>query len=216
MSQQIDMDLLKDVLSNKTAQNALIRLYADSQAECQKNGTIGMEVGMSREKDILAFLKFYLDDGINCETDNRLTEDCMLGPQKLSIKHKTGNIGAPIKAKWTAASIPAKDAIKTIIEAPDEYYPALLIVYFDTKKKTIVFICISAEHNKNTIKGLGNAAFKISNGNTRGIDYSREAMKELMKNICFRVDIANADLTTGMNPLHRRMDILRSMMPESA
>ena len=216
MSKRMDMDRLKDVLSDPIKQKGLIKLYADDQAECRKNGKCGMEIGMAREKDLVAYLLLHLGPDIDYDITNNVPEDFMYRrTEKVSVKHMASKLGTPVKAKWTSADVPAQDSIKHMIEAPDNYYPALLICYIDIEKKSIVYIFISAEQNKNTIKTLGNAAFKIPSGNTRGIEYSREAMTELMKNICFRVDIANADLTTGMDPIQRRMNILRSMMPES-
>jgi hypothetical protein len=200
-----ELNALKDVLMHKTAQKGLIALYANSQKECTRNGTCGMEIGMAREKDMCAVLKLHLGDAISLDIDNTLPEDFLLHEQKVSIKHSQAKIGSPVKAKWTSADKSVQEAITFMIDAADDYYPHLLLVYMDIKSKKITICCISSEHNRTTIKGLGKSAFKVPTGNSRGIEYSTAAMKELMRQCYFVVEITDADLTGGMDPIERRM-----------
>jgi hypothetical protein len=58
---------------------------------------------------------------------------------------------------------------------------------------------------------MGITAFKLPKGNSRGIEYSILAMKELMKSLQFRVDIDQADFMSGLDPIQRRMNTLREM-----
>uniref|UniRef100_A0A6C0HWD4 Uncharacterized protein n=1 Tax=viral metagenome TaxID=1070528 RepID=A0A6C0HWD4_9ZZZZ len=205
------LELLKDVFEKKIAQKGLIMLYSQSQTECTRNGMCGMEVGMSREKDQGAVLKLFLGDKINLDIDNSLPEDYIIGKEKISAKHTSSKVGSTVKVKWTSADISVKDAIKSMIEADDSYYSNLLLTYFDIKNKKIIIICITSEHNKNIIKTLKEKAFKIPGGNSRGIEYSTMAMKELFKNIYFKVEIENADLKGGINPIDRRVNLLKSI-----
>jgi hypothetical protein len=207
------IELVKSVLSKKEAQKGLVKLYADSQSECTRNGACGMEIGMSREKDLGAVLKFYLGDSINLEIDNAKTQDYEILTDKFSSKHSQGRFGCPVKAKWTSADTSVQDAIKYMIDAPDIYYPHLLITYIDLEKKLVTFLCITSTNNRDVIKRLGDKAFKVPNGNSRGIEYSTAAMKELLKNPYFKITISDADVAGGIDPIHRRMNILRDIKP---
>jgi hypothetical protein len=209
------LKLIKDIFSIKSAQRSLIKLYADSQSECTRNSKCGMEIGMSREKDQGAFLKYFLGDLINLDINNELPEDYIVLNEKISAKHSQGKVGTPVKAKWTSADSSVKDAIKYMLDADINYYPHLLITYIDLKGETITICCITSEHNRNTIKGLGEGAFKIPKGNSRGIEYSSTAMKELMKNVYFKIDIPNANLKGGEDPIRKRINLIKQLQ-ESA
>lgn len=206
-----DLEMLKSILQNKEAQRGLIELYTQSQSECTRNGACGMEVGMSREKDQGAVLKLFLNDKINLDIDNTLPEDYIVGNSKISAKHSGSKVGSPVKAKWTSADTSVKEAIEQMINAEDSYYPHLLLTYLDIRNKKITIICISSEENKNIIKSLKNEAFTIPKGNSRGIEYSKKAMNELLKKIYFKIEICDVDLKSGINPIERRIQLLKSM-----
>ena len=205
------LELLKKVLQNKKAQRGLVTLYSQSQTECTRNGVCGMEVGMSREKDQGAVLKLFLKNKINLDIDNTLPEDYVIGKEKISAKHSGSKVGTPVKAKWTSADMSVQEAIRDMIEAEDTYYPHLLITYLDARNKKITIICITSETNKNIIKGLGSDAFKVPRGNSRGIEYSRRAMTELFQQRYFTIEIDNADLKGGLNPIEKRINLLKHM-----
>lgn len=212
-----DLDLLKSVLENKKAQQGLVKLYSESQSECTRNGSCGMEIGMAREKDQGAVFKLFLGEKLNLDIDNSLPEDFIVGSSKISAKHSGTKVGTPVKAKWTSADTSVQEAIKSMIDAEDSYYPHLLLTYMDTKAKTICFVCISSDQNKKVIKELKEEAFSIPKGNSRGIEYSKKAMKALLEKVYFQITIENADLKGGLNPIERRMQYLRSLgfTPES-
>lgn len=204
------LEYLKEVYQNKDAQRGLIMLYCQSQAECMRNGSCGMEIGMAREKDQGSVLKLFLGDKINLDIDNSLTEDFVIGKEKISSKHTTGKLGTSIKAKWTSADISVKEAIQDMIDADDSYYPHLLLTYFDTKAKNVTVVCITSEHNKHVIKTLQKDAFTVPKGNSRGIEYSRKAMTQLLEKRYFTIEIPNVELKGGLNPIERRMQQLKS------
>ncbi len=210
-TEKIDLELLKEVFTNKDAQRGLIALYSESQSECIRNGKCGMEIGMAREKDQTAVLKHFLGEKINLDIDNTLTEDFIIGKSKISSKHSSGKIGKSIKAKWTSADISVKEAIESLINAPDSYYPNLLITYIDTSKNEINIICISSQKNKDVIKGQKEEAFTVPKGNSRGIEYSKKAMVELLKDPVFKITIENAKLAGELNAIERRIEKLKSI-----
>lgn len=205
------LERLKATVSNKEFQRGVITLYGASQAECRRNNRCGMEIGMSREKDLCAVLKYFLGDSVNLDIDNELPQDLVIDQENISAKHSQNKLGSPVKAKWTSADTPVQEAVKAMIEADDSYYPHLLLCYIDLKGKAIDYVCVTATHNKEVIKSLGEEAFKIPKGNSRGIEYSTKAMKELMKNTYFHIQVSNADLGGGIDPIQRRMNVLRAM-----
>jgi len=207
-----ELKSLQEVLEKKDAQKCLIILYSLSQTECTRHGVCGMEVGMSREKDQGAVLKYFLGDKINLDLDNTLPEDYRIGKVKISAKHSGGKVGTSVKAKWTSADISVKDAIEAMINADDSYYPNLLLTYLDTKNKKITIICITSEHNKHVIKTMGQGAFTVPKGNSRGIEYSRQAMTKLLANRYFTIDIKDVYLKGGLNPIERRLDLLKTLL----
>ena len=205
------LNLLKDIFENSIAQKYLIALYSLSQSECTRNGKCGMEIGMAREKDQCAVLKYFLGETINYNIDNSLPEDFKIRNEKVSIKHSSGKIGTPVKAKWTSSDNSVQNAIKIIINERDEYYPHLLITYIDLINKKITIICITAEYNKYVIKTLKEEAFIIQKGNSRGIEYSKKAMVMFLSKPYFRITIEDADLTNGINPIDRRLNYIKKL-----
>lgn len=206
-----ELEALRDVLQRSDAQRGLLALYSLSQTECTRNGRCGMEVGMSREKDQGALLKLFLKDTLRLDIDNTLPEDFLIGTAKISSKHSGSKVGSPVKAKWTSADVSVQEALKSMIEAPDSYYPHLLLTYLDLDAKKITILCITSETNKRVIKDLKQTAFTVPKGNSRGIEYSRQAMKELLKTPYFTIEIKNADLKGGLNPIDRRIQLLQTM-----
>jgi hypothetical protein len=205
------MDSLAAVLRNTEAQKGLVFLYALSQQECTRNGQCGMEIGMSREKDQGAVLKEFMGNDIELDLNNDLPEDYVVKGEKVSAKHSQGKVGSPVKAKWTSADKSVEDAIHGMVDAPDSYYPHLLLTYIDIKHKKISIRGIPSEDNRTVIKTLGTEAFKVPKGNSRGIEYSPAAMKLLMERAYFSIEIEDADLTMGTNPIERRRQLLRDM-----
>ncbi len=205
------LELLQQVLSNPVAQKGLITLYSQSQSECTRNGVCGMEIGMAREKDQGAVLKLFLGDLIQLDIDNTLPEDFLICNEKVSSKHSSGPVGTPIKAKWTSADTSVQEAIQSMIHGNDSYYPHLLLTYIQTKYQLIRIICISADQNKQVIQELKEAAFTVPKGNSRGIEYSRLAMKKLLEQPAFVITIHDANIQGGMHPITRRMQTLQSL-----
>lgn len=204
-----ELDLLRDVFINPSAQRALKLLYSDSQKEHKRNGKVCMEIGMSREKDQGAVLKHFLGDQINLDLDNDLPEDMRVLGQGVSAKHSSSKVGTTIKAKWTSADTSAEEAIRAMIDAPDSYYPHLLLTYIDVKSKKITIVCVPSYQNRRIIKTMANGAFTRPKGNSRGIEYSTAAMKELMASTYFKIEIPDADLdAAGLDPIQRRLNIL--------
>ena len=206
-----ELEAVKEVFERPSAQRCLVALYSDSQSECKRNGTCGMEIGMAREKDQVTVLKMCLGEKVNLCIDNDKVEDVLIGTEKVSIKHSSGKVGSAVKAKWTAADTSVQEDIRSMVGAADDYYPHLLMTYMDVKDKTITVVCVSKDQVKTTIKELGEEAFKVPKGNSRGIEYSPAAMKLFLTRRYFSVVISDASVEGGEDPIERRKKRLMSM-----
>lgn len=209
-----EFDRIFDILSNKTAQMELLHLYSCSQHEFSHNGKISQEIGRSREDDIKALLQLYLGDSFNCNilNNNDNGADCTF-INEISIKHIGNKIGgaSTIKTKWTSDEKKARDYIKQMLLLDPKNYTHLLLIYIDLKKnKTIQIVAISAATIMDAVDALKESAFKTAFGtNTRGVEYSKEMMKLLIEKKYFQIDIKDAILTGGLDPIKRRQSLIK-------
>jgi len=202
-----------DVLSEPVAQRDLIGLYSDSQAEFTKNGGLTMEIGMSRERDLLAVLKEHIGEELKTDIDNSLVEDCVYGTARISIKHVSNKIGAgSVKAKWTSDSGQATAYMNKMLELNPETYTHIMIVYIDTKTggvTTITAVFITDRAIMNIVDELKADAFVSKAGtNNRGVEYSRSMITKMLERSAFKVQIDRVSLTNGMNPIDRRRALI--------
>jgi len=223
-SSTIDASLnkIKEVLENPQAQKELLYLYRISQGEYTFRGTTGSEIGISREKDLVAVLKYYLGNDIDVSIHNKLEEDFLMYTDKISVKHATldKNKEIAIKAKWTADAKKAAEAITKFINKRNNIN--MLIVVFDMVNNQIIIHCIKYNIINELIAIHGKLAFNSSTGtNNRGIEYSKKIVDEFCKKSYFTITIPNANIKTDIiDPIQRRCDLLTKCrldtLPESA
>ena len=56
---------LKDLFTDEEKVSKLIKLYQMSETEHKRNNKLTADVGTSREKDIISFMKYYYSDFLN-------------------------------------------------------------------------------------------------------------------------------------------------------
>ncbi len=202
-----ELDRIAEVLSNPAAQRDLITLYSDSQSECQRNGKCTMEIGSSREKDLLAVLKRYIGAGIKTDLDNALVEDCCYNDQRISIKHSSGAVGSGnVKWKWTADSAQADAFIREMLALDPKHFTHILLVYINVEKKRIDAVMVSASTVLDIVRTLGAEAFKsVAGTNNRGISFSTKILQQFMKRAYFHVKMTDVSVETDMDPIDRRI-----------
>lgn len=213
----IELDRIRTVLLNPAAQRDLVSLYSDSQAECKRNGKCGMEIGMSREKDLLAVLTDYIGEEVETDIDNSLVEDFRVNSEKISIKHISDTVGkGSMKVKWTSDTEQATKFLTTMLALEPDHYTHMLIVYIDLKGKRISIICVAEKQVIEIVRFLGKRAFNSATGtNNRGVDYSKEMMALLIKYNYFQVNIEGVDIATGLDPIERRRALLAARRAET-
>jgi hypothetical protein len=209
-----ELDRICEVLSNPAAQRDLVTLYSDSQSECKRNGKCTMEIGSSREKDLLAVLKRYIGDGIKTDLDNALVEDFRYNDQRISVKHSSDVVGGGnIKMKWTADQEQANACIRAMLELKPDHYTHILLMYIRVETKCIDAIMVSADTVLDIVRTLGLEAFKSSSGtNNRGINYSKKTLQQFIKRAYFHVKMTDAGIEVDIDPIDRRIAGLGGMM----
>jgi hypothetical protein len=204
---------IRDVLSNAVAQKDLIGLYSDSQAEFTRNGGLTMEIGMSRERDLLAVLQEHIGAELRTDIDNSLVEDCVYGTARISIKHVSSKVGTgSVKAKWTSDAGQASAYMTKMLELNPETYTHIMIIYIDTKSggvTTITAVFITDRTIMNIVDELKETAFVSKPGtNNRGVEYSKAMIKKMLAKAAFKVQIDRVSLASGMDPIERRRALI--------
>lgn len=204
------LEKIGNMLSSAIAQRELVSLYADSQQECQRNKKLGMEVGMSREKDLIAIMKEYLGDEVEFSINNHCCEDVLVLNQKISIKHCSVKRGKGlIKIKWTSDNTQAANYINNVLDNVDEHCHHMIIVYIS--QPTIEIVGISRTTIANAIKELQQDAFVSRTGtNNRGIEYSKKMMDRMLQQPYFVITIDNVSFNTGMCPIEKRRALIHT------
>lgn len=201
---------ISTILSSQVIQQELVSLYADSQQECKRNNKLGMEIGMSREKDLIAVMKEYLGDDVEYNIDNTCCEDVIVLKEKISIKHCSGKRGkCSIKVKWTSDNIQAKHYIDKVLTNIEEHCNHLIIVFISPP--IIEIIGISKTSIIRAIQELQEDAFVAKIGiNNRGIEYSKTFMNKILHQPFFSITISDVLFTVGMCPIEKRRALLHT------
>lgn len=147
---------------------------AESRPIQQKRGgptyeTVGPEVGLVREKILVAFLRHTLGDmNIDLPRANTSMRDVMVFGEPLEIKTATKR--GKVKAKWTADAESARNDIKSF-----EFTSDLLLVriWWGEEKDSVFYIPVE------TLKDISNGASPAdyisgaAGTNNRGIEFAQ-------------------------------------------
>jgi hypothetical protein len=184
-------------------------LFQLAELESSRAGKIGMEVGSLREKIIVALLIYKFGE-VNVETEIPITErevDAKLFGEPLSIKTITGKSFSGVKLIWTVDAQKAKEFRK-------EYYPHcdILLVQIDWDNLG-GFYYIPLEIQKRLFDKIGRRNYiKLPKAGTnpRGVEITREALLELVKNDeSKRIEINWQKVRIDFNPYKRWVDLWR-------
>ena len=207
----MNLNIIENINQNKSLSklfnnhnvSKLIKLYQESQIENQRNKRLTPEVGTAREKDLISYIIFILKNThqINYKINNECEEDLKINDRKISIKHSSNrtNTKGSIKIKWTQTQSCKEKFMKTF-----EFECDLIIVYVrmadDINKGNIEVISVSKEKLNDLRKLVDYSIFKSSNtSNERGIEFSAEFFKLIMKNLDYHCRI---EYTNSSNTIH--------------
>lgn len=156
-------------------------LFQLAELESSRAGKIGMEVGSVREKVIIALLIYKFGES-NVETKIPITQpevDVKLFGMPISIKTITGKSFSGVKIIWTVDAQKAK-------EFRENYHPTCDILLIQINWNDVGgFYYIPLEIQRNLFDKIGRERYiKLPKPGTnpRGVEISKEALLDLVKN----------------------------------
>lgn len=194
LPRKVKMDDIRSVLTSRQVQKELIYLYQQSQLECTKNGKLSMEIGSSREKDLIAILYRHIGPDVQYNVDIHVPEDVKIFGENFSIKHSSAPVGqGSIKWKWTSDTKQANRFKEQLMSSStSEYYKNMILVYVDNYSMKITIIGILKQVVIDGVKILLEDAFISRTGNNnRGVEFSNRMIKHIIKNATFRIVFDN-------------------------
>ena len=198
---------LNDLFNNLKNIKHLIYLYAQSQIENKRNNRLTAEVGSSREKDLIAYMKYILDYKVNYKINNECEEDVLINNRKWSIKHSSYKSLSKqnIKISWTSNEHKQKIFIQNFTFTCD-----LLIVYVREDNIEVLFI-VKEELNK--LKGKNGTIFNcVSDSNGRGIGLTKQFFDDIVKHCEFHCKIElETLLSTNEDCIENRVKLLKQI-----
>jgi len=191
----------------KKIQEKLPKLFHLAELESSRAGKVGMEVGSVREK-ILTSLLIYKFGEKNVETEIPITEaevDVKLFKKPISIKTITGVSYSGVKLIWTV------DADKSL-QFKDNYIPScdMIFVQINWNNGGGLYYIIK-ELQKKIFDKIGKDRYiKLPKPGTnpRGVEMSKEALKELINNKnCYKIPINWSKSISDFKPFQRWVDL---------
>ena len=167
----------------KKVQNRLPYLFQIAEIECSRNGKVGMEVGSTREKILIALLIDHFGES-RVVTSIPITEpetDVIIDSIPISIKTITGKGG--VKVSWTVDAPSARDFVNS-------YSPQCGILFarvnWDMKSSNEPsgLFYIPLETQQKILEQIGVERYlKLPKAGTnpRGIELSRNGLETLIK-----------------------------------
>lgn len=208
------IEIFEDEVLRERIKNKLPHLFSIAELESSRAGKIGMEVGSTREKILIALLIYKFGER-NVETQIPITEpevDVKLFGDPVSIKTITGNGG--VKVIWTV------DAPKAL-EFLNSYSPSCEILLaqmkWDLKESDIQkgihpggLFLIPVEVQKRILLEIGRERYlklpKVGT-NPRGVEISKEGLMMLLQDRdtkCIEILWRHSDMV--YNPYKRWVD----------
>jgi hypothetical protein len=188
----------------------LICLYQASHLECSRSRGLTPEVGSSRERDLIASFCNNKSLDVNYNISNENEEDVIIDNKKISIKHssnKTVNQRG-IKIIWTVDSNKREHFINNHTFTCD-----MLIVYVRFEEELdqgeLEIVYLPAELLE---KHRSDKMFKCLEGNSRGIEFQKDAFNTVVKEALFHIQIKFSNMECELkDPVAKRVTLLKSL-----
>jgi hypothetical protein len=180
MKEYIDKIFNDEIIINRI-KTKLPEFFQMANAESSRAGKVGMEVGVLREKRIIAlFLYDYGEENVNTNVSIIEPEtDVIVMSNPISIKTKQGNITGGVKIAWTVDTESADMFLKSYFQKTD-----IILVNINWNKEG-GFYFIPKEVQVETIRlmGIENYIKLPKPGtNNRGVEFSSNAINTLLNN----------------------------------
>jgi hypothetical protein len=202
------MEMFKDEKLRTRIKNKLPYLFQIAELESSRAGKIGMEVGVLRERIIVALLIYKFGEA-NVETEIPTTEsevDVKVDNNPISIKTITGSLNG-VKLIWTVDAEKAR-------EFREHYTPlcGMLLTQIVWGKKGAQFF-IPLEAQNQVFKVLGREKYiKLPKAGTnpRGVEISKDALTLLTEHeLTQKIEIDWQKVEINFNPFKRWLDYWR-------
>ena len=188
-------------------QTKLPKLFQIAELESQRAGKTGMEVGSLRERILIAlFLYKFGENNVNTEIPITETEiDVMIKGVPLSIKTKSGTSLSGVKSVWTVDR-------ESVLRYLEHYTPSTGIIFVQIVWGGVGgLFFFPLDVQKTIFKKLGKENYlkvpKVGT-NPRGVEFSSEAISEMMTDKRTRVININWDKNKiNYNPFNRWVDL---------
>ena len=173
-------DLFKDLALVSKIQKKLPTLFQLAEKENSRDGKLGMEIGSTRERIIIALLLYQFGEK-NVMTNIPITEketDVFLFKKPISIKTVTNKKIVGVKLIWTVDGQKSLEFINSYKAECD-----LLFIHINWNSEG-VFYLISREAQAEILSQHGkDFYFKLpkKGTNPRGVEITNQAFKELIK-----------------------------------
>jgi len=208
------VEIFHDEVLRERIKNKLPHLFSIAELESSRAGKIGMEVGSTREKILIALLIYKFGER-NVETQIPITEpevDVKLFGDPLSIKTITGNGG--VKVIWT---VDAPKALEFFESYNPSYEILLAQIKWDLKEADIKkgihpggLFLISGGVQKRVLDRIGKKEYlklpKVGT-NPRGVEISKDGLMMLLQERdtkCIEIDWRHSEME--YNPYKRWVD----------
>jgi hypothetical protein len=201
-------------LFNTLSINKLIRLYQESQIENKRNNRLTAEVGSSRERDLIAYIMYQLQEKykIDYKINNEYEEDIIINDTKISIKHSSNktNSKSSIKVSWTQHKESKDKIMNNFVFKCD-----LIIIYVRMKEIQCgsIEVLYFTKSNLNELKQQSKNIFKTRDtSNGRGIEFHPEFFKIMLNNVDYHCKIEYEETNTSeeIDCISRRLHMLNS------
>lgn len=181
MNNSVYNGIFDDNFIVKRVQNKLPHLFQLAEMECQRNGKVGMEVGSTREKILIALLmyKFGLDD-VDADIDITVPEiDVFVKHEPLSIKTvttKNNQWSNGVKLVWSVDAATASNF-------KQKYTPTcgMMLARIQWEDNGALYF-FSKELQTNVMNTIGKDAYMVlpkPGTNARGVELSSTALENL-------------------------------------
>ncbi len=199
------IEIFEDKELAKRIKEKLPHLFQLAELESSRAGKIGMEVGVLRERIIVALLIHKFGEA-NVETEIPTTEpeiDVNLFGEPISIKTITGGLSG-VKLIWTVDAQKAK-------EFRESYYPTCDMLLIQIKWDGIGgFHCLPIESQKKLIEDIGRDNYiKLPKPRTnpRGVEITKDALTKLVSDEMTKsIEIQWRKGEVDFNPYKRWLD----------
>ena len=199
------IEIFKDKKLIDKIKKKLPYLFNLAEIECSRAGKIGMQVGSLRENIIISLLIYKFGEK-NIETTIPITEndiDVKVYGMPVSIKTISNKNLSGIKLTWTVDTLKAKEFLTS-------YYPKsdLLLTHISWNNFGGLYL-FPLEIQEKIFKRIGREKYiKLpkEGTNPRGIELSKEAIIELLKDRNYKIEIFWNKENINVNPYKRWID----------